>query len=402
MISRKLDFEVLLSKEPALYKYWNNEGKKFDFTNHDALIKLTETLIKQDLGYSVKLMDHQLCPNYFNRLDYILFIKRLINLTLISTNDYDYRVLGLDIGTSQSCIYPLLATKYIPNLCKMVATDIIPEFILSAKSNVETNNLSSIIEPILVDPKENSFIPLIDNIKSSFEKLIVFSLCNPPFYSSKDEIVFKRKKKINFNKNEIIGHTSELITDGGDYKFIIKLLKDSENIEINYMTWFTSLIGNYSTLKKLIQYMKQNRDKFSFGIHRFKSGSFTVRWILFWTFKKEFKPPPELFNYHDNNISNKQFIKKLNLKNTHPMLIKSLLLKKLTKLPYILLTIRDKITIYLPGNVFSRSYRRSKTFTNDGSIYVFEISFYDGHVIWRHGLDYKLFESFSSFINTTI
>lgn len=401
MISRKLDFEKLFSKEPELYKYWNHKSKKFDFNNHDALIKLTETLINQDLGYSIKLLNHQLCPNYFNRLDYILFIKNLINFTLININDRDYHVLGMDIGTSQSCIYPLLATKYILNLYKMVATDIVPEFILSAKSNVETNNLSSTIKPILVDPKENSFIPLIENMNSAAEKLLIFSMCNPPFYSSKDEMTIKRNEKNNFNKNVVIGHTSELITDGGDYKFIMKLLKDSENIEINCIAWFTSLIGNYSTLKKLIQYMKLNHNKFSFGIHRFKSGSFTVRWILFWTFKKEIKPPPELFNYHDKDISNKKLIKSLNFRNTNPILFKSLLLKKLSKLPYLLLTIRNNITIHLSGNVFSRSYRRSKTFTNDGSIYIFEISLHDGHVIWRHGLDYKIFESFSNFINTT-
>lgn len=397
MLSRRLDFELLCKNEPELTKYFDKAKGSFDFKNHHAVILLTQTLIYLDLKYKIKLSENQLCPNYFNRLDYVLFINQLIKYT---PGTESRQVIGLDIGTSQSCIYPLLCTKYISKFSKIVGTDVIHDFIVQAKCNIDENQLSTKIELSLVDGKENSFSPLFEQ-EINFDNSVVFTMCNPPFYESAVDMAAKRENKKLFHKLQTTGHTSELITPGGDYKFVLKLLQDSEKFQ-DRIDWFTSLIGNLSTVKKLIPYLKQNNDRISYGIHRFKSGAYTVRWILFWSFRKDYKAPPELFNYHDKNINSKKYVKKIKVTHYSNMLLRSKILKKITTLPYISLHIRDIIIVKFPGNVFSRSYRRSKSYKNDGSVYVFELNLDKLKIIWRQGLDYKVFESFCNIINDSV
>lgn len=398
MLSRDLKFDQLCLLNPHLSQFYDFNKKKFDFNSQDALVQLTQTLIKLDLGYTVKLSTTYLCPSYFNRLDYVIFIKNLLELTSI---DNDFPIYGLDIGTSQSCIYPLICTKYLKTLSKMIATDIVPQFIESAKTILQSNKLEDQIEPILVDSKRNSFLMISKRIP---ENSIVFTMCNPPFYSSEMEMERARLSKLGFQKNKTIGHNSELFTEGGDFKFILKLLTDSKSFG-HCVTWFTSLIGNHSTLIRLIPFLKKMEmdGQILFGIHRFKSGKFTTRWIIFWTFNKVFKPPLELFNYSNKKVNSNKLWKKLRGNSEYNSVkLRYLIINKLTSLPYILLQIKDVIIISLPGNVFSRAYRRSKTFINDGSVYIFEISIESGKIIFRNGSEYQVFESFCNVINSCI
>lgn len=396
MISRRLDFDALSVVEPELLKYWDASARNFNFSDHHAMIALTRTLVKVDMGYSIQLSETQLCPNYFNRLDYVLFLQRLIDLTPDSA---DLPVFGLDVGTSQSCIYPLLCTKYICNISKMIGTDIVPEFIDAAEMNIQRNNLSSLIKLAVVDQKENCFFPLFKQKFHSEEDAIVFTMCNPPFYTSAHQMTTSRERKNDFVKQQTIGHVSELITDGGDYSFIMKLLNDSESFSTR-VTWFTSLIGNLSTLRRLVPYLKANQHRIIYGVHRFKSGAYTVRWILFWTYKMEYKPPPELFNFSSKFPNAKKFVQIMQDRKDDSYSLRSRILVKLFSLPYTSLHLRDVIVIRLPGNVFSRSYRRSGEFNFDGSEYIFELDVKRRKITWRNGLDHKVFESFCNVINS--
>jgi 23S rRNA (adenine1618-N6)-methyltransferase len=392
MIPRRLDFENLCLINSELSQFYDREAKKYDFSNHIAVIKLTETLIKLDLGYSIKLSDHYLCPNYFNRLDYVLFIKNLLDLTVSSS---EKPVFGFDIGTSQSCIYPLLCTKYILNLSKMIGTDIVSESIELATKNIQQNNLENLIELVLVDKSQNLFQSIC---KEKENNSIVFTMCNPPFYSSKTEMISKFKQKPNFVKTGTIGTEPELITIGGDFNFVMKLIKDSKSYK-NEVTWFTSLIGNHSSLVKLLCYLKKLENEVSYGVHRFQSGSFTTRWILFWTFHTELKPPVELYNYQNSKFNSNKYVKNLRNDKSNEVL-KSSILEKLDLLPYLSLSENPNIVVSLPGNVFSRSYRRTKSFQKDGSVYTFEIQIELRKVIWRSGYNFKIFESFVNVINS--
>lgn len=390
MLSRKLDFTQICQVDPQLIKYFDEGTGNFKFNEHEAVIKLTQTLIKIDLGYRISLNINQLCPNYFNRLDYITFINKLIRSTLETLYDDDMYlpVYGMDIGTSQSCIYPIIATKYIPGLVKMVGTDIVPEFINASQKNIEMNQLNDKIDVVLVEKDKNLF----DSIcKYEVNDCICFTICNPPFYSSEAEMIRRNSRKKN-RKNTTIGHASELFTDGGDFTFIMNMLQNSKKYSYQ-ITWFTTLIGNHSTLLKLIPYLKL--EKVNYGIHRFTSGSFTTRWIIFWTFNLKIKPPYQLFNYTNSKIKNPFYKKvKLNLLSNRLLII-----QKLKSMPYLSLLLRgNSVIIKLPGNVFSRSYRRTKFFINDGSIYCFELCMKENVILWKSGFEYKIFESFCDVI----
>ena len=393
MLARDLDFVQLCKVQPQLIPFFDEKSGRFQFHRQEALILLTETLINLDLGYTVPLVRDQLCPNYFNRLDYVLFIQTLLALTP-HLLDEKPPIYGLDIGTSQSCIYPLICSKYIPNLKLMFATDIVLEFIEKAEENIALNGLKHIIKLILVNKDQNTY----SHIARVCNTQIHFTMCNPPFYSSRAEMLLKSRKKQSFLKTEITGHHSELITEGGDYGFITKLISDSENVR-DQVLWFTTLVGNHSTLVRIGSFLKSKNYSISFGVHRFQSGSYTTRWIIFWTYQTQFKPPIELFNYKSAKMSPKKIVKSLTSELTTPQL-RFLLVRYLTSLPYDALNLRDTITVELPGNVFSRNYRRTRKLVSDGSTYIFEIRVSTRQVIWRTGFDYKIFETFVNVLNS--
>jgi len=274
----------------------------------------------------------------------------------------------------------------------MVATDVVPEFVDEARCKIEQNHLDAVIHPVLVDRAQNSF----DVVAQLPHDGIVFTMCNPPFYDSENELIRKSSfKKI--PKKYTSGHCSELFTPGGDFRFILKLLNDSEKHKFD-VSWFTTLVGNHSTLLELIPILK--KANIVFGINRFKSGSRSVRWIIFWSYHLHLKPPYELFNYknHYHKINNRLYCKSLRIVASKKRLE---IIELLKSLPYLSFHLRgDELSIEFPGDVFSRSYRRSNNLRSDGSRYRFEIHFDENIHIWRSGLDFKIFERFHNLINS--
>lgn len=69
-------------------------------------MQLTKTLLKTGFGLDVELPPDKLCPAVMNRHNYILWLKGLVDST--SYGEPGRRVVGLDIGTGASAVYPLL------------------------------------------------------------------------------------------------------------------------------------------------------------------------------------------------------------------------------------------------------------------------------------------------------
>ncbi len=102
---------------------------------------------------------------------------------------------GLDTETGASAIYPLLATACFDGW-RMVGTEIDAESVAYARKNVvgHTKNdvtLTSRVELRHVE-EQDPFIPDDDDVGFSF------TMCNPPFYSSWEEMergaVLKRER----------------------------------------------------------------------------------------------------------------------------------------------------------------------------------------------------------------
>jgi len=132
--------------------------------------------LKRDFGLRIELPDDRLCPPVPNRLNYLLWIQRLLDTTSNSYSekyDSEREVLGLDIGTGASCIYPLLGCAQRPNwrlagtgdeeVLLRAYTDEAPDIddksLQYARQNVEANKLQNRIKLLKSQP-DGSLLPL--------------------------------------------------------------------------------------------------------------------------------------------------------------------------------------------------------------------------------------------------
>jgi 23S rRNA (adenine1618-N6)-methyltransferase len=103
--------------------------------------------------------------------------------------DPDRVVTGLDIGTGCCSIYPLLGVTMRPGW-NFIASDIDDENIRTSKHTIKANELESRIRTVKTCPSDD-LIPL-DTV--GVERLD-FTMCNPPFYSSQDEMLASAEEK---------------------------------------------------------------------------------------------------------------------------------------------------------------------------------------------------------------
>ncbi|ELU42693.1 PrmA domain-containing protein [Rhizoctonia solani AG-1 IA] len=135
---------------------------------------LTRALLKRDFGLDVTL------------LNYVLWISEVVKA--ISP---DEPIIGLDVGTGSTAIYPLLACS-IHRTWQFIAADIDSRSLAAAQVNIEqnsgvkgriylypTNPDAPVLSPLL--PENLSRIGIVD-------AGITFSMCNPPFYSDMEEV----------------------------------------------------------------------------------------------------------------------------------------------------------------------------------------------------------------------
>ncbi|KAG6452831.1 hypothetical protein O3G_MSEX007772 [Manduca sexta] len=159
----------------------------------------------------------------------------------------------------------------------MVGTESDADSFLKAQENIQKNKLESLIEL-----KKNTSSTLItylftDETPYTFD----FCMCNPPFYSSLQELYESRSPARPPPKNGFTGSPHELITEGGELKFCRKLLKESKE-QKDKIRIFTTMVGHKYNLAELIQDLKA--DKIIYTHTEFCQGRVT-RWGLAWTFQ---------------------------------------------------------------------------------------------------------------------
>ncbi|XP_018573896.1 U6 small nuclear RNA (adenine-(43)-N(6))-methyltransferase [Anoplophora glabripennis] len=252
-----------------------------DFKDVNCLRALTCSLLKKDFSLFVEIPPSKLIPTIPLRLNYILWIEDLLN-SVERFND----IIGIDIGTGASCIYPLLAAK--KNKWSMIATEKDTESVTCAKSNVRNNSLQDFIT--IVEVKGGNLLEdVID------DKVYDFCMCNPPFFSNVEELhpFFKsRKSSRPHPKNAFCASVNEVVSKGGEVEFITKLINESKNLG-ERVKIYSTMIGqkcSLPTLKKALREVKVE----SFIETYFCQGN-TTRWGLAWTFSKEF----DLKKIHD-------------------------------------------------------------------------------------------------------
>lgn len=276
------DFETLVQSNHNLKKYVevNPKGvQTINFTNAIAVKELNKALLLSyyDVEYW-DLPDGHLCPPIPGRVDYIHHISDLLfNGLAIDNSD---KIKGLDIGTGANLIYPILGNAEYN--WRFVGSEINLDSIQSAKAILSNNpKFSKDIKVRRQKDKTQILKGLIQN-----QEYFDFTICNPPFHSSKEEALqsnrMKSKKlgikeRLNFG-----GVNSELWCKGGELTFIKKLLDESTKFQTKVL-WFTCLVSKKSNLDLLLPKFKSNKHIKNVRIIEMAQGQKKTRFIA-WTF----------------------------------------------------------------------------------------------------------------------
>ncbi|WBW73249.1 23S rRNA/U6 snRNA (adenine-N(6))-methyltransferase Mtl16 [Schizosaccharomyces osmophilus] len=380
-----LDFQKLSQEYPPL-QHFLQEGH-IDFWDQGAVLTLAKAILKVYFSLELSLPKNRLCPMVPNRVLYLDYIESLLQSTIV---DFDNeKVIGLDIGTGASCIYPLLGCKLYS--FNFLATEIDSSSYDAACSNVMNNRLE---DKIKLEHRCEA-ASFLSRYPSGQE--FTFVICNPPFYGSNEEI-FNNKDRL---PNSICsGSKNEMITQGGEVEFARRILQESKcRREI---LWFTCLLGKKSSLADLIHDLRDEKID-NYGIYEIHVGK-TKRWILSWSFSRrrplnhlirpaffslpKLLPRKTLYEW-DVSINNQTFFEVLdgfldsmNVEHSR---------------------YHEKVAIFSNGISWSRKARRTGKHQNPSQISM-EDSFrctisYDnfkGQCCWKEGKDYLVYESFCS------
>lgn len=270
------NFKELGAEYPEFKKFLKADLRghiTIDFKNANALRALTTTLLKKDFQLDVIIPPLKLIPTLPLRLNYIHWIEDLLSFCGIKGEE----VCGIDIGTGAVCIYPLLISK--KNGWKMIGIESNNDSFKSAVANVERNNLQNKIK--VFEPENDNLIFCFPNVaETEFD----FIMCNPPFFTSVEDInasAKARKPDRPKPRNAFCASQEEVVTNGGEVDFIKKLIDESkcgkEQVKI-----YTTKVGHKSSLDAIKKHLREA------GVKSFKQTEFcqghTTRWGLAWTF----------------------------------------------------------------------------------------------------------------------
>ncbi|TFK45312.1 S-adenosyl-L-methionine dependent methyltransferase [Heliocybe sulcata] len=277
------DFNVLAEAYPPLKACLirtHGGNATIDFKDEASQRRLTEALLKRDFDLIIDIPDDRLCPPVPNRLNYILWLQDVLGET---GEEPRPDVRGMDIGTGASVIYPLLACRFDPRW-HFVATEIDDRSYAHALRNITQNGLQDRIQLVRA-PQDGSVLQL-----SLFPDFIFdFTMCNPPFYTSKAEVDASAEAKLYEPNAVCTGGDVEMITPGGDSAFVKRMVDESLEIR-GRCRWYTSMLGKLSSVAEVIQYLRQHEID-NYGVTEFVQGH-TRRWAVIWSFGYIHLPDP--------------------------------------------------------------------------------------------------------------
>lgn len=290
---KKRNFDELGVEFPEFAKYlkhFPNGNVTIDFTDSHAVRCLTQCLLQKDFSLDVNIPPDRLIPAVPQRLNYVLWVEDLIELTG-KQND---AVRGFDVGVGSCCIFPLLICQKNPSYF-MHGVEVDTKSYSAAVDNVQRNGLTSRITLVLSD----DWVSVITSCSQQF----MFSMCNPPFFDKEeqhDDEDMDGDNDLNVDKQtESEGSTTktrkksaanvstatESIAVGGEEAFVLKMIHDSFLIK-NQVKIFTVMLGRKASLmhlKKHLRNFQSENEDLSFTWTEFCQGR-TMRWGLGWSF----------------------------------------------------------------------------------------------------------------------
>ncbi|EPQ50290.1 hypothetical protein GLOTRDRAFT_123633 [Gloeophyllum trabeum ATCC 11539] len=255
-----------LKGDPVTHEYWLVPHSLGTWRR-----RLTEALLHRDFGLRVTIPGDRLCPPVPNRLNYILWLQDIVRET---SDNPDGLVRGIDIGTGASAIYPLLACRLQPNW-HFVATEIDQASYNHALANVLANGLADRVQVVRASP-DAPLLPLGSLPDDTFD----FTMCNPPFYASKEEVDASAGGKLAEPSGVCTGAAVEMITPGGESAFVRRMVDESLVLR-ERCRWYTSMLGKLSSVTEVVGHLKAN-DVPNYALTEFVQGH-TRRWAVAWS-----------------------------------------------------------------------------------------------------------------------
>jgi 23S rRNA (adenine1618-N6)-methyltransferase len=259
------DFLALTQVVPGLSDHLitTPDGRtSLNFTSPKAVRLLNQALLLRDYGLKYwDIPEGNLCPGVPGRLDYIHALAELLEEDQARPQVQrkgikeqgkkgPTKIIGLDVGTGASLIYPILGIKEYG--WNFVATDVAEGSLKVAAAIAKFNpglakkvTLRRQLEPTAV----------FHNVIRPGERFD-FTMCNPPFFESAAAAGAAARQKweklgkttgpsptLNFG-----GQANELWTAGGEPAFLRQMIKESMDYA-NQVGWFTTLVSKKGYLK---------------------------------------------------------------------------------------------------------------------------------------------------------
>ncbi|KAK9893468.1 hypothetical protein P389DRAFT_175007 [Cystobasidium minutum MCA 4210] len=276
------DFSQLAEAVPSLkpfIKFNKHGGPTIDFKDPEALRILTKALLLRDFDRDVYLPEDRLCPPVAGRLDYILYLQDVVRhhrqtLADFGESSASTDIVGLDIGVGASAIYPLLFTAIDDNV-RMEGTDVNSDSLQDAYRNVQHNGATDRITLLQTAPEDDFFAAALRTTPH-----LDFTMCNPPFYASDEEMQRLTEDKDLPPHATCTGAPNEMVTAGGEEAFVARMITESRGHGTR-VSWFSSLLGKASSIICLVKELAQAGCN-NYGLIE-SSPSHTHRWILLWS-----------------------------------------------------------------------------------------------------------------------
>lgn len=258
----RYDLNALIAAVPELANYIkpNKFGEdSVDFASPVAVKLLNKALLNHYYGIKHwEFPNDNLSPPIPGRADYVHYMADLLKESNFGRMPAGEKITALDIGVGASCIYPVIGvTEYGWNF---KGSDIDKKSIASAKSIVESNDsLKDKIKCWLQNSPRNFFEGII-----SPEEKIDITFCNPPFHASAEEAQSGTQRKVKNLSGKLektaelnfAGLSNELVTPGGESKFINDMIFESRRFGKNCFL-FSTLVSKQSNLKGIYKTLEK-------------------------------------------------------------------------------------------------------------------------------------------------
>ncbi|KAK3919368.1 RNA N6-adenosine-methyltransferase mettl16 [Frankliniella fusca] len=252
-----------------------------DFKKAESIRALTRALLKEDWNLDITLPKEYLVPTVPLRLNYILWLEDLV--AALKLDDSMSSVYGIDIGTGASCVYPLLAAR--KNGWRMIGIEKDDTCFNHAQQNVLQNKLESLVK---VCKNDEDIIINTNLIESAFDPKPTsfhFTMCNPPFFCSEEDLEKTYKSRSAKcprppPNNARTGSSNEVVVEGGEVAFVIKMIDDSLQAK-DRIRIFTTMLGHKSSVSKILKYLKE-KNITEIASTEFCQGH-TTRWGIAWS-----------------------------------------------------------------------------------------------------------------------